>query len=247
MKPKHRFRVVKIGNSKWAVFDARERTHVWECRTREAARAYARSQNMKEFLRTAEIIASEPLNKGTRFEMMREARDNDKSKAVQLVWFKLLLLLATLAITAATATAQEVRRAVPVEIRKAIPVTNETCWQWLKRTGNCTTGGCGDGHGDIAYMNWGDDTAPIYYDNVEVEPDEVLVSAHPFREPSPSEPFFDPRAEQQIRARANDHGWIVSRLFRRGAFVGYIVWSLPVPMMVVKVFRRGVRDGRIEV
>jgi hypothetical protein len=246
MKPKKRFTVIKIGNAKWSVFDASERAHVSEWRTREAARIFARSQNRKEFLRTAEIIGSEPLNKGTRFEMMREARDRDKRKAVQLVQLKLLLLLATLAIMAATATAQEVRRAVPVEIRKAIPVTNETCWQWLKRTGNCTTGDCQGGHGSMAYMNWGDDTAPIY-DNVEIEPDEVLVSAHPFREPSPSEPFFDPRAEQQIRARANDHGWIVSRLFRRGAFVGYIVWRPPVPMMVVKVFRRGVRDGRIEI
>jgi hypothetical protein len=34
--------------------------------------------------------------------------------------------------------------------------------------------------------------------NVEVEPDEVLVPSNPFREPSPGEPFFDPRAEEQV-------------------------------------------------
>ena len=57
MKPKNRFSVVKIENAKWMVFDAREGTYVWECRTRQDARNFADSQNVKEFLRTAEVVS----------------------------------------------------------------------------------------------------------------------------------------------------------------------------------------------
>jgi hypothetical protein len=61
MKTK-RFSVVKIENAKWMVFDARERTHVWEGRTRQDARKFADSQNAKEFLRTAPIVSIEKLS-----------------------------------------------------------------------------------------------------------------------------------------------------------------------------------------
>jgi hypothetical protein len=70
------------------------------------------------------------------------------------------------------------------------------------------------------------------YVNVEIAPNEVLVSSHPFREPAPGQQFYDSRAEEQIRTHASDNGWIVSRLFRRGVFCGYILWRPPVAPMV---------------
>jgi len=114
---------------------------------------------------------------------------------------------------------------------RALP--NESTWQWLVRVRMCTTGDCQNGdHGSMAFMNWGDDTPPVY-DNVEMEPDEKLVSSYPFREPSPSEPFYDERAEESIQVHDNYNGWIVSRMFRRGVFVGYLVWRPPVTMVVI--------------
>jgi hypothetical protein len=56
-----RFSVVKE-NAKWMVFDALERTHVWEGRTRQEARNFADAKNRKEKLRTAEIVSMEPLS-----------------------------------------------------------------------------------------------------------------------------------------------------------------------------------------
>ena len=44
------------------VFDAVERTYVWECGTQEAAQKFADAKNAKERLRTAKIVSSEPLS-----------------------------------------------------------------------------------------------------------------------------------------------------------------------------------------
>ena len=44
------------------VLDAYEGTHIWESRTREAARKFAAAKMVKERLRTAEIVSIEPLS-----------------------------------------------------------------------------------------------------------------------------------------------------------------------------------------
>jgi hypothetical protein len=67
MKTKNRFSVAQVENAKglgvsaWMVFDASERTYVWECRTREDARKFADAKNAKEFLRTARVVRIESM------------------------------------------------------------------------------------------------------------------------------------------------------------------------------------------
>jgi hypothetical protein len=108
---------------------------------------------------------------------------------------------------------------------------NETCWQWLERTGLCKSGGCQEAqqsHETIAYLNWGNDSAPIY-DNIEIEADQVLLAPYPFIEPKPDNPLYIEAAEQEIKTRMRDgvHGELTARKYRRGVFVGYIRLNRP--------------------
>jgi hypothetical protein len=138
------------------------------------------------------------------------------------------LIAVLIALIAATASAQEIRRALPVVVKaqaadKWRSLPHETTWQWLVRTGMCTTGLCEGGHGGMAYMNWGDAHAPVY-DNVEIEPHEVLLAPYPFTEPAPSNPLYNAQAEREIktRMRSGVHDTGTARVYRLGVFVGYL-------------------------
>jgi hypothetical protein len=100
----------------------------------------------------------------------------------------ILLIAIALALGAQTAaTAQEVRRAVPMapdySVDKWRSLPRETTWGWLSRTGMCTAGDCEGGHGGTAYMNWGDAIPPVY-DNIEIEPEEVLLAPYAIAGPA---------------------------------------------------------------
>jgi hypothetical protein len=69
--------------------------------------------------------------------------------------------------------------------------------------------------------------------NIEIVPDEPLMSSHPFQEPAPGERRYDWRAEESIHMHASDDGWIWSRMYWRGLFVGYMLWRPPVPMVSI--------------
>jgi len=108
---------------------------------------------------------------------------------------------------------------------RALP--EETTWSWMTRTRFCSH--CDGSHnpGAMAFVNWSNDLSRRY-DNIEMEPDEVLRTPTPFREPKFGEPHYDSFSENQIRTHDNHHGFIVSRLFRRGIFTGYLHWKPPV-------------------
>jgi hypothetical protein len=129
------------------------------------------------------------------------------------------MLLTALTLFCCRAYAQEIRRAEPVD--KWRTLHGETCWHWLKRTGNCTKGGCEDDTGGgMAYLNWGDHKAPIM-DNVEIEPGKPLLAPYPFIEPEITNPLYDYDAESEIRTRESNSG--LTRVYRRGVFVGYTI------------------------
>jgi hypothetical protein len=150
--------------------------------------------------------------------------------------------------------AQDVRKALPVEVRRAIPahdrvererdgsrnkdtdtrisLPGENTWQWLKRQGFCDIGPCEGG--GFAFLNWTDAQPPVY-DNVEVEPDAPLVASRPFAEPKPGDLFFDERAEQEIKTRMRNgvHDIDTMRVFRRGVFIGYTRRTNTSPLITI--------------
>jgi hypothetical protein len=136
------------------------------------------------------------------------------------------LIIALLAVVAGV-QAQEIRRAIPVDPWRS--QHGETCWQWLTRTGLCTTGGCDKSSSPVAYLNWGDHEAAVF-DNIELQPAEILLAPYPFIEPDETNPLYDGEAEIEIETRAKNLG--ISRIYRRGVFVGYILIQPPQQQLV---------------
>jgi hypothetical protein len=165
-------------------------------------------------------------------ERMARIRNQNMKTTILLIAIALVVMCNTLG-------AQEVRRAVPVVPGntewRSLP--RETTWQWLVRTGMCTTGLCEGGHGGAAFINWGEAKEPVY-DNTEIEPDEILLAPYPFTEPAPDNPLYNAEAEQEIkrRLRGGVHDETVTRVYRRGVFVGY-----------ARARRVQPDDGRIEI
>jgi hypothetical protein len=134
---------------------------------------------------------------------------------------RLIIIAALLLLNALAKADPEVRRAEPVDKWRSLH--GETCWQWLNRVGYCTTGGCEGGKSnDLAYLNWSDESAP-FLDNIEMEPNEVLLAPYPFIEPDITNQAYDYDAETEIRTRSESDDIMISRVYRRGIFVGYVI------------------------
>ena len=93
------------------------------------------------------------------------------------------------------------RKIAKAEQQYSPPIAGETTWQWLQRN---------DVHG-----------LPGHY-NMEFEPNEPIVTSHPFAEPKPGDALYDAGKERDLGKDQSDGGRL-ARIYRRGVFTGYNV------------------------